>query len=280
MATLIELIEYVRVQTQTREDELPSTTIEWHLQQGFDRTIAANNKWPFFEQTWEVTQVAGDTTALMPGNAHGPGVLGLFSADSQRIEMMDHTIAQERYGQGVTTSGGPVNFSLWAGNIWLWPQSVHEADQKYALHGYRKAVDWIVAGPAASPDCDERLHLAIANYAIAMAYEQQEDEVLGSQYMQRWQHDVEMVTAAILEPSQDQPLVFGPHGATSIGRGASSRTIVTGINPKGPRGEMGPAGSIGPPGPSGVTPNWWTGTQAEYDALGSWDSDTQFWIVG
>ncbi len=36
----------------------------------------------------------------------------------------------------------------------------------------------------------------------------------------------------------------------------------------------------GPPGPQGITPQWWAGTQAEYDALPTKDASTLYVITG
>ena len=50
--------------------------------------------------------------------------------------------------------------------------------------------------------------------------------------------------------------------------------------PQGPQGPQGVQGPAGADGEDGTTPNWWTGTQAAYDAIGIPDSNTQYWIVG
>lgn len=52
--------------------------------------------------------------------------------------------------------------------------------------------------------------------------------------------------------------------------------------PEGPAGDTGPAGETGPPGPKGDTGDngTWVGTQAAYDALGTYNEDVLYAIVG
>ena len=54
-----------------------------------------------------------------------------------------------------------------------------------------------------------------------------------------------------------------------------SRAVDVSVGTVGPRGPEGPAGPAGPPG---ITPKFWAGTQAEYDALGAYDSETMYII--
>jgi hypothetical protein len=62
--------------------------------------------------------------------------------------------------------------------------------------------------PEGEPDCDHRLHLLLTHFATALAYAQQEDEVLEGTYMARWQADVELAHRAIMDPIHHRPLVM------------------------------------------------------------------------
>jgi len=52
--------------------------------------------------------------------------------------------------------------------------------------------------------------------------------------------------------------------------------------PEGPEGPTGPTGSTGPAGPKGDTGDngVWVGTQAEFDALGTYEEDVLYAIIG
>lgn len=75
----------------------------------------------------------------------------------------------------------------------------------------------------------------------------------------------------------------GPQGIQGVAGPEGPEGPVGPAGPQGPQGIQGlqgPQGNQGVQGDPGTTPNWWTGTQAQYDALGTYDSNTQYWIVG
>jgi hypothetical protein len=221
---LSDLREYVRTQTQTVEAELPNATIDLYLQEAFDRTIAYENQWPFFEKTWQLTQPIDATEITLPGDVNVPAITGLFrigDADAAeynyRLELQSHVVAAQMWGNARTTRNRYANFSVWANEIHLWPKTItSDQTEDWGLTGFRRPIDWIALGPETEPDCDERLQQPFAHYAVALAYAQQEDEQLEGVYMTRWQRDVDMARGAIMEPSQDRPLVFGPHHYSRI----------------------------------------------------------------
>jgi len=210
MTSLSDLYKIVRAQTQTQPDELPDAIINVHLQQAFERTIAAQNNWPFYEQTWTIPQPAGSSTAPLPGDVIESQIIAMISPEGHRLNMVPPETALYAY-DNVLSSGYAREYSLWGDQITFWPKATHDADRSYMLIGFRRPRAWSDLGPSDGPDCDERFHLPLSNYAIAMAYAQQEDEVLETVYMQRWQHDVELTAKAIMEPAHRRPLVMGPH---------------------------------------------------------------------
>jgi hypothetical protein len=218
MATLTYLREYVWAQTQTVESELSTASIDAFLQEAFNRTIAMENQWPFYEKTWGLEVPANSTYVELPGDANPPAFTGLFDPNNYGIdiELLAHNVAQEVYAGNVTSSSRFFNYSIWNNKIHLWPQITYDEIRQLVLTGFRKSVDWIAVGPDSEPDCDERLHRPLAHYAIALAYAQQEDEQLEANYMKRWELDVQAARSAIMEPSQDRPLIMGPHYWTRI----------------------------------------------------------------
>ena len=253
---LSELRDYVRTQTQTTPGELPDATIDLYLQEAFNRTIALENQWPFYEKNWELSQPVGAYTIVLPGDVNVPGIVSLFDASGRSIELADHATAGQTYGTAIVGNLGYAEFSVWSNEIFLWPKAAPSQDLTYQLQGFRKPVAWIFQGPDASPDCDVRLHQPLAHYATALAYAQQEDEQLESVYMKRWEMDVQAARNAIMEPSQDRPLMFGPQRITPIGysgsSGAPRTTAIAPRGPVGPQGPPGPAGDTGPPGADGA----------------------------
>jgi len=216
MTTLGELRTLVRTQTETTDSELPNSTLDWYIQQAFDRTIAAENTWPSYEESWNLTLLAGEQSMTIPSDCNRASINSLVGVEVDtfrnfRLNMTDHETAEDFYlGNVITaTTPYPYEYSIWAGSFWLWPVTDASVDKNYVLRGHRYPTDWVAVGADSEVDADIRLHRPLVHYAIALAYAQQEDEALEDVYMKRWQMDVEAARSAIMEPSRQQPMSFG-----------------------------------------------------------------------
>ena len=220
MTTLTELRDYVHTQTDTTEGELPSSTIDNYLQEAFNRTINAEQQWPFFEKTWTGTQVIGDNFFAIPSDC--AEVVSVIDTDnnSYRLTQISLEEAEDHYFGSTTTSGTAREYSIWNDIIYLWPRVTFTTSREYSVRGYRDPTDWLAGTPAVTePDCDARLHLPLCHYAIALAYAQQEAYELENTYMDRWMRDVESARQIIMDPRHHRPLTMGPRGVTRIGHG-------------------------------------------------------------
>lgn len=211
-----ELRAYVWAQTDTTSADLPSSTIDDYVIEGFNRTIAAESGWPFYEQTWEFTyDSATESTALPIDVDDIVTVMMPYESGLRRLEYITQENAEE--SRWLSTNGLPRFFSVWAHNLYLWPPPAEDIAIK--LRGYRRplATVWDASGVI---DCDDRLKRPLAHYACSLAYAQQEDEVLERTYMERWQRDVEMARQAIMSPLTSRPLVM--HSLASTAGGMNS----------------------------------------------------------
>lgn len=205
---LTDLRSAVRTQTQTTQGDLPDPTIDLFLQQAFERTINAETQWPFYESVWDLVLEVDSASIALPGDVNQAGIMALYDVEHNiRLVQVGPEFGDDHYyghWNGVTC---PVQFSLWGGEIWLWPRVYDHTEQlDYRLRGYRRPLVWLT--PGNEPDCDARLHLCLTHYATALAYAQQEDEQLEMTYMDRWQRDAEMARKQIMEPRHHRPLVF------------------------------------------------------------------------
>lgn len=209
----------VRTQTETTPAELPDSTIDWYLRQAYDRTIALENQWPFFEKRWELTLPNGEHTLPIPGDMNIAALESVMDVETGlRLVMIDMGKADEWFAGLNREAGVAYAFYVpWAGDIRFYPEITFDENRTFYFTGWRLATDWISNGPDAEPDADERLHRPLIHYAIALAYEQQEDEQLGTQYMGRYDRDVMQARSAIMEPSIHRPAMMGPRAYTGIG---------------------------------------------------------------
>lgn len=218
MTTLTELRDYVWTQTDTIEAELPSSTIDNYLREAFNRTINAETQWPFYEEFWTGTQTAGEATITIPSDCEELVSVIDVSNNNFRLTQIGTEEAENTYLGNVAYSSSPYEYSIWNGLIELWPRTTFDADRDYSLRGYRKPTDWLAGTPSVTePDCDERLHLPLCHYAIALAYAQQEAYELENVYMERWVRDVDSARRIIMDPRHHRPMVMGPRYVVGVG---------------------------------------------------------------
>jgi len=234
---LTELTDYVWSQTDTTEYDLPAATIANYIDEAFQRTIAAENRWPSYEKTWTVIVPVGASSATLDSDVNRPGVVAVTNLKSGwKVEQISEEEADLKFGSDLEEGGGLKAFyySFWADQINFWPRTKATVETQFLMRGYRKPLSTFA--PDGQVDADPRLHRPLAHFAVALAYAQQEDEVLESTYMQRWQRDVEMARSAIMDTANNRPAVM---------HGNFPRTPVGGY-----RGRYGPfAVTINPPGP-------------------------------
>lgn len=219
----------VRTQLDMAADELPDTTIDLWLEDGYERTLAIDERWPFLEHQWPIVTVADQNAytkaALAVADVDGYVVDKIISVtdftDTRPSELaaLPHTTAELEWGGVDAGSGVPVAWSEWGGSIYLWPAPAVARDVR--VRGFRRG-KWD-AGSAVTVDADDRLHVGLYFFACAQAYAQQEDEVLSAKYMQDWADAVGRAQKSIMSDVQRGPIVMSGGG---VRYGASSVRLV------------------------------------------------------
>jgi hypothetical protein len=188
------------------DEELPDSLLNVYLQDGFERTIVRDNRWPRYEKTWPVSKVVDDVTAMLPDDLLIPSIMSVTQGIQKLMYLTQENVESMFSLAAPPTTGTPVYYSIWGRELSLWPNPGPEVNYDMVVRGYRQPV-W--ANEASTiPDLDERLHLAVAYYAIGLAYAQQEDEILEGVYMARWDRDVAGTMRAIMDPPRHRPLVM------------------------------------------------------------------------
>jgi hypothetical protein len=218
---LADVRSFVRSQLDLpEEDDLPTTLLDSYIREGFNRTIQRERHWPFYETSWTETVVADATSFTLSDDVAGIASVKV-ATDNYRLRHIAHDLAEESF-RGTITSGVPAWFSLWGGELYVWPST--NGETVLTVRGWRKPTDWM-ANPATEIDADERLHLPVVHYACSLAYAQQEDDLLESMYLRRWDQGVVDAHRDIMRPQHDRPLVFAGGLRVPYARGGVSLDI-------------------------------------------------------
>lgn len=213
MATRAELRSSIRSLLELDEEELPDALLDVWLQDGYDRAISIEDRWPFFEETWSFTTTAQTVDyaktaieALHPSSYAIDSIASLLDTTAAVVKLIpvDHDAAEAEYGLGTDSGGVPAYWSEWGNSVHLWPAPT--AVNSVRVRGWRRS-NW-ASGDDVEVDADSRLHLPIMYFGLAMAYGQQEDEILKAEWMSQFEDGVRRAHTAIMSPPGHRPLIL------------------------------------------------------------------------
>jgi len=212
---VLDLKTFIRNHLEMDDEELPDALLDPYLQEAFDRTMAADNRWPRYEKTWTVSKVPTSSTISLPADLNVPSIMSVLSlADGYRLVAINHENAEDLFAPTTMIgTGSPIYYSVWGGQMYLWPNLDPSISADFQLRAYRQPV-WS-NGASDIPDLDARLHMTLCWFAISLTYAQQEDDVLEGVYLARWDRDLRQQLKMIMEPVRHRPLVL--HGGAPIG---------------------------------------------------------------
>ena len=207
----------VRTQLDLDEEDLPNLLLDMFLQDGYDRIISLEVRWPFFETLWQVPVIGGAVSVELPANARM--VESIFGPNG-RILRIDSRACRGRFRFAAVRS-------RWHPAI-LDPDRQHDlsvaragrANTTLRMRGFRAPTDWIAQGASAEVDADIRLHLPIVWYACAVGMAQQEDEVLEATYMNRFRESATIAHDDVMRPWTGGPKILNVGSASTGGTGA------------------------------------------------------------
>jgi hypothetical protein len=194
--------DFVRTQLDLDDTDLPNALLDGFLQDGYDRAVGLENRWPFFEATWPAT-VDEQGLVLLPSDVRS--VEMFMTSDGRLLPRRTGRWGISVYGVGSTGSSSTY-WSEWAGQYHVVPAT--GLVQNVTVFGFRAPSDWISQGASAECDCDRRLHIPICWYACSLGYAQQEDEVLEQTYLNRFRESVTMARDDIMRAWSGSPKQF------------------------------------------------------------------------
>jgi hypothetical protein len=206
---LSEIRAKVREVVDMDSADLSDALLNMYVIDGYERIIALDRRWPFFEKSWTLTTVEGQAAYTISGIGTGD-VREITSivdstAGGLRLTMIDHADGEALWLGSNDVAGTPRHFSVWQQSIYLWPKP--DSVVTLNLRGYRKPSAWY-GSDATEVDADDRLHQALVYYAIAQVYQLQEELEVSAFYRQSFDESVRLAAADVLRVPSHRPLVF------------------------------------------------------------------------
>lgn len=210
MATTAELITFVQNITDLDEADVSADLIVDYMKDGFQRIVNLERRWPFLETTYTLNTVASQRDYAL--SAIGSGdlreVISILdnSTSGNRLSLIALDDAETVWHGSFDTPSRPLFFAEWGDTIKLYPKP----DQVYPLtiRGYRKATYTWTTARNTQVDCDERLHNAIAYYAVSQIYKRQEDGEMANMYKQSFEEAVTLCRKELMRSPSYRPVVL------------------------------------------------------------------------
>lgn len=210
MSTTLELITFVRDITDLDDADLPSSLIRQYMKDGFNRIINLERRWPFLEATYSLNTVAGQRD--YPMSSIGSGNLREITSvldDStvgNRLSIITVDEAENVWHGSFDTATRPLFFAEWGDTVKLYPKP--DAVYPLVIRGYRKPSYAWVTDTSQQLDCDERLHDAIAYYAVSQAYKRQEDNEMARSYKESFDEAVGIARKELMRGPSHRNMVL------------------------------------------------------------------------
>lgn len=191
-------------------NDLPQGVLDVLIGQAWNRIIRSERRWSFLEQTgtfdsaagtqeYPLATLTGSPTASYPWR----DIVDVSDPTWGPLYPIAHVAARRRFTRP-QSSNRPAAFSFHRGDLWLWPKP--NAVITYTVDGYRKPIDWIAEN--SQPDAPDEFHPLIAQYALALAYGQQDDPAGAEQTMQRFDSAFAQVRQDYVDDSTAGPIIL------------------------------------------------------------------------
>ena len=217
MSTTLELITFVRDITDLDDADLPTSLIRQYMKDGFNRVINLERRWPFLETTATLNTVPGQrdydlSSIITPTTVNGEGDLREITSildDStvgNRLSIITVDEAENIWHGSFDTATRPLFFAEWSDTIKLYPKP--DAVYPLVIRGYRKPHYRWVTDTSLRVDCDDRLHDAIAYYAVSQAYKRQEDNEMARAYKDSFDEAVGIARKELMRGPSHRTMVL------------------------------------------------------------------------
>lgn len=214
MATLADLRDFVREQTLLETDDWSNTKVNVVINEGV-LEVATRFDWPWLADIADFSLVA-DQQAYTFATITNAGVtsknIGKIEAiidRDRRVRLieMDPSRAWERFGGDMPESTDPTHFFIWGESVYLVPVPTTADTDRLRVFYYRKPA--LLSNDSDSPEWDSQFHYAAAYWAVARAWEREEDFEKASAWRSQFDSRVEAMARYYLNRASDAPIIVG-----------------------------------------------------------------------
>ena len=199
--TASELRSTVRDITDLDIEDLPDSLLNLYLRDGYYRILDLEKRWVFLEKSFTFSTVANQRAYNIASFTNDPigQIVSVIdeSGIGLSLDMVPFDMAETTYVGAYDTSGDPLFYAIWEGQIHLFPKPNNVRTLK--VRGYREPTDWV--GEDDVVDAAPSLHFALVYYACSRIYQRLEDTVMSAEYKRSFDEAVVLASKNVQKPS-------------------------------------------------------------------------------
>lgn len=188
--------------------DLPNSLLDTFVKEGFQRIIALERRWPFYQETYSLNTVVNQRAYTISAIGDIREIVSVIdtSTAGNRLTLIPYEDAEDVWLGNTDVASRPLFFTFWDGQMLLYPKP--DAVYAMSVRAYRNPSYTWLSSTSTAIDMDEWFHVLLAYYALARVYQRQEDSELSMMYQRSFEEGVGLARRDLLKPSSHRPLLM------------------------------------------------------------------------
>ena len=188
--------------------DLPNALLDTFVKEAFQRIVALERRWPFFQETYTVNTVIDQRPYSIAGIGDIREIISIVetTASGNRFTEIAYDDAEDIWLGNTDVAGRPYFWAVWDAQIHLYPKP--DAVYPLTVRAYRNPTYTWLANTAIEIDLDGWFHILLAYYALARVYQRQEDGEMAAMYQRSFEEGVAMARKDLMKARSHRPLLL------------------------------------------------------------------------
>ena len=207
--TLTQVRGLVRDISDLDTTDLPDSLLDTYVKEGFQRIVALERQYPFYEEEYTLTTVANTQAYTIATLGDIREIISITDTASAgvRLQMIAHDDAEETWLGDANVASRPLFYTIWKKKIYLWPKPA--GIYTLTARAYRNPLyTWLDSPYNTAVDADEWFHVMLGYFVLARVFQRQEDPQMSAMYMQSFEQGVGIARRDIMAMPSAGPLIL------------------------------------------------------------------------
>jgi len=188
--------------------DLPNSLLDTFVKEAFQRIIALERRWPFYQETYTLNTVASQRPYTISAIGDIREIISIVetTASGNRFTEIAYDEAEDVWLGNTDVPGRPYFWAVWDGQIHLYPKP--DVVYPLTIRAYRNPSYTWLSNTATEIDMDNWFHILLAYYALSRVYQRQEDNEMAVMYQRSFEEGVAMARRDLMKPRSHRPLLL------------------------------------------------------------------------